>query len=497
MKDLYTFDLTRAQALETYNEVRDAYASFFDAFGIPYLVAEADSGSMGGNLSHEYHFPTAKGEDSVISCNNCQYVVNEELAQSREICPHLDPTGMIPIREGLWHDGNEREASVKSKSRGIEDPTVAAIPVDVATWTGITRDRLTLVIAHYPRTSAPRELAGLISGSENEINPYAMKAVVDQIDAGVERPVEVWAKAFVPYGSDGNIAGKHSQIVRLFDYRVHRAALEAPTGLGSLHLKIIERINALSPGESPILDVSTDPVTHRPLDLLKIRSDDPCPKCSAGRLKVQKAVELGHTFFLGTRYSRALQVSVAADPKMKIEVDPTGIGATALRLENYYLGESAEEKGQAILQMGCHGIGISRMIAAVAGSLADSKGLNWPRVIAPFEVIVVPSRGLEDAAAEVYDRIVASSPESRSSARPHHTATDEGAIDVIIDDRKRDLAWKLGDADLIGYPVIVVVGRSWRTERKCEVQCRRLKGLRAEVTIDNLIDFVFSLLKQL
>ncbi|KAI9879391.1 MAG: hypothetical protein M1830_008610 [Pleopsidium flavum] len=497
MKDLYTFDLTRAQALQTYDEVRDAYASFFDAFRIPYLVAEADSGNMGGNLSHEYHFPTTKGEDCIISCSSCQYVANEELAQSRQILFPLDETGTIPIRESSWRDGNEREASAESASGGNYDPAVAAMSVDVATWTCITRDRRTLVVVHYPRTSAPREITRSRSRPENEINPYAVKAVVHQIDAGVEKPVEVWAKTFVPYRKDGEIAENHSQIARLFDYRVHKAAIEAPTGLGFLHPTLSERIKALSRGELPMLDISADPVTHKPLDLLKTRSDDPCPKCSIGRLKVQNAVELGHTFFLGTRYSKPLQVSVAVNSKLRSEEDGRGIGPESSQLKDSDLGESAEEKEQAALQMGCHGIGISRMIAAVADSLADSKGLNWPRVIAPFDVVVIPSRGLEDAAAQVYDRMIASSLGNAFSARPHHTAPEEGMIDAIIDDREKDLAWKLGDADLIGYPVIVVVGRTWRTERKCEVQCRRLEGLRTEVTLDKLTDLVLSLLKQL
>jgi len=129
------------------------------------------------------------------------------------------------------------------------------------------------------------------------------------------------------------------------------------------------------------------------------------------------------------------------------------------------------------MQMGCHGIGVSRMIAAVADTLSDSKGLNWPRVMSPFEVIVVPGKNLDEEAARIYDML------------------DVGKMDVVLDDRKESFAWKMGDADLVGYPVIVVLGRRWK-EEVCEVQCRRL-GIKEDVAITNLEAFVQKLLVKL
>ena len=123
------------------------------------------------------------------------------------------------------------------------------------------------------------------------------------------------------------------------------------------------------------------------------------------------------------------------------------------------------------------------MITAVADRLADSKGLNWPRVMAPYEVLVVPAKGLETEAEKVYDLLASSDP-----AAP---------IDAILDDRDKQMGWKLGDADLIGYPVIVVVGKGWKKQQTLEVQCRRLDNLREEVPLDQLSTLVRSLLERL
>jgi len=125
------------------------------------------------------------------------------------------------------------------------------------------------------------------------------------------------------------------------------------------------------------------------------------------------------------------------------------------------------------------------MIGAVADTLADDKGLNWPRVMAPFEVVIVPSKGLDEAALEVYDVLC---------KMPSNSGVSQ--LDLILDDRAESFPWKMRDADLVGYPVIVVVGRRWKAESSCEVQCRRLQ-LRQEVPLVELADFIRSILSQL
>lgn len=145
------------------------------------------------------------------------------------------------------------------------------------------------------------------------------------------------------------------------------------------------------------------------------------------------------------------------------------------------------------MEMGCHGIGVSRLIAAVAEEYRSPAGvgLGWPRCIAPFEVIIVPGdskkgdfSGKEGVDSEkVYDVL--------SGKR------DGGEeIDVLLDDRTKSFAWKIKDADLIGYPVVVILGRKWKSNGEVEVQCNR-KKLRKYVPLEELRELVVSLLSEL
>ncbi|MCJ1444683.1 MAG: hypothetical protein MMC23_005185 [Stictis urceolatum] len=289
MKDLYTFDASRAEALRTYEAVRGAYGAFFRGLGLPVLVARAESGSIGGELSHEFLLTSELGEDTVLECGGgkegggCGWVGNEEVLTA----------------------GSESEAEADS---------------------------------------AP---------------------------------------------------GK----------------LESESG----------------------------------------REKRACPECG-GPLGSRRAIELGHTFHLGTKYSAPLGASVGGTP----------------------------------LQMGCHGIGISRLLAASAAHCSTSVGLGWPRAIAPFEAVVIPGRNEDVEAAEgVADRLRAGVGEKGS------------LMDVVVDDRAdKELGWKMKDADLVGYPVMLVLGRKWRSEGKVEVQCRR-KGVKEDVAAEGVGPAITELLKDL
>ena len=139
------------------------------------------------------------------------------------------------------------------------------------------------------------------------------------------------------------------------------------------------------------------------------------------------------------------------------------------------------------MQMGCYGIGVTRVIGAVADSLADSSGLMWPVSIAPYEVAIVPDADLITDALDVYDLVAGVTREQGGVSVP---------IDVIADDRSESISWKMKDADLTGYPVVIVLGRAWRQGRSCEVQCRRL-SVREVVGLDDLPGFIATLFGKL
>lgn len=412
MKDLYTFDYSVNAALETYEKVREAYSQIFiKEMKLPVLVAQASSGDMGGSLSHEYHIPTALGEDHVMSCHSCGYVANEELAESR--LPAAPSAG----------------STYQPKA-----------------WRGISRDRKTLVQVWFDSNQA----------SEEDVSTHAVKQVFPDLDSGVEDPMPFWRTAIKEYTTT-----KESpvHVVNLYDCRL-------PKGKG---------VTATNDSGDP------DGLSHIPVsnsqeeavNFLRIREGDACPRCDDGALKVQKAIELGHTFHLGTRYSEPLGASVSVPARLLPEEHDRG-------------PRSSEEAALVPIQMGCHGIGVSRIIGAVADHLADERGLNWPRAIAPYHVVVVFNARDATAAGDaggVYDSLV--------------TGGQTREVDAIIDDRPdASMGWKLKDADLVGYPIIVVLGRNWKASKRLEVQCRRL-SFKDLVPMEDLRSRVTALLNQL
>lgn len=590
MKDLYTFDYSSALALDTYHQVRVAYSRIFDELKLPYLVAEADSGDIGGDLSHEYHFPTSKGEDHIISCTSCNYVTNEELAEN----PFL-------------------KANVE-----IEETEDAAANVEL--WHGISKDRNTLINVWY--ASPP----GSTGTTKAEVNARAVKAIFPELDSSIDDPLALWATSSV---SSPDEVVTPQRLINFLDHSLSSLNKDGIRAIGShLQLYPASMNDAFKTLEVKI--IFEDSFNDGPLSLLRIRDGDVCPRCFGGKLQVQKAIELGHTFHLGTRYSKPLaakvkvpveiliaeknrleDISLPADSTLDTEDSTEGVKSLSELIdkndgaeENKTLPElvdtenntekmlakpvalkddteevkipsepaktendieeapvdlkeeteeikvlfkpmfeaddttgakngfeatigagkntkgvedwaepwmNAEENtedamittkatigtiigteptkpetvkprsgkfSEVHMEMGCHGIGVSRIIGAVADTLADSEGLNWPRVMAPYEVVIIAGKGNEDAGVEVYDVLANSE------------------LDIILDDRTAFFPWKMQDADLIGYPIIVVLGRRWKSEQRCEVQCRRL-GTKKDVSIVELTATVTSLLEKL
>lgn len=482
MKDLYTFDSTKENALETYETVRKAYSAFFDEFKVPYLVAEADSGDIGGSLSHEYHLPLQKGEDNVISCTLCSYAVNEEMA----IGAHVSTARKTSSSSTDPSKSISSDNSNQNQNLSINTYFLDQIPYK--RWTGISKDRNTVFVAIYPAEIEDLTLPNR-PWRKTELNPFVLKKLSKDLDLSVEYHA-------------GGIKG--NQVYReFFDHRLPQSFINA------YYVEQGRQEPRSGPGRTN--DGGTtelEQVRRRDynFDLIKMSSGDACPKCGQKTLQVQRAVELGHTFYLGARYSGPLKATFAIDKALTTDRKPSREVSSSEDENDGF----TPPQGQAFMQMGCHGIGVSRIIAAVADSLVDAQGLNWPRVIAPFETIIIPGKGLEAAAVQVYDLLRsvsldhdndrnAEKDDDFAVARAAGSAADAtGGIDVILDDRDKHLGWKLKDADLIGYPVIVVVGHTWRSEAPglVEVQCRRL-GVRQDVQVRDLKRVVAALLDRL
>ncbi|KAI2790072.1 hypothetical protein POX_d05576 [Penicillium oxalicum] len=439
MKDMYTFDYNVEEALKTYHAVKHAYTKLFDELKIPYLVAAADSGNMGGTLSHEFHFVSAKGEDRIISCSECDHVYNEELADgkshssSEDVQEHMAP-------------GFQTEDTVPVESRSR---------VSTGMWMAISQDGNTLLRGWYPKYSMDEASSEPV---ERHVNSHAVKAIATaaniQLDLSVENPLQKWLSRVKLRSSSSK-----PHILDLYDSQVR--VFQRPP------LSDILQESGCTAADIEYNMLDTFPGTTKKLSLIRVHDGDKCAQCADGVLTSNPAVELGHTFHLGTRYSEVLNASVSVN--------------SAVLDGSVDKGATSTKELIVPMQMGCHGIGVSRMVSAIVNRLADDKGLNWPRAVAPFEVVVVPGKGLDSVAEEVYDRLAVG---------------NTSHIDTLLDDRDKGMGWKLGDADLIGYPVIVVIGNGWKKRQTLEVQCRRL-GVKEEVPLEELPSFVRELLSQL
>lgn len=429
MKDLYTFDKTTKEAHVTYTDVRQAYRNFFDELRVPYIEAQADSGSMGGKLSHEYHFRSSVGEDDVMKCTDCSYARNEEFV------PDLQVTSLKALV------GGQQQSTEDDSAEGAYNPVSQVF---------VSKDQNSLIRAFATRPD---------TGFMHQINPFVVKAALAQatthveVDTGVEDPISAFMSNERPEKSTNttlsDLVTRPPGVYYLFDDAAR------PEDIAAARSKYTPTDGEHMP--TTILQLSKNSATS----LLRTQNGDPCPDCATagrhGQLTVIKAIEVGHTFHLGDRYTSSLNFQV---PRA-----------------------NAKEQKREFVSMGCHGIGVSRLIAAVASCLADEQGLNWPRAIAPFEVVILANNQASDNIAEITNEIY-----------DGFQTKQTRAVDVLIDDRADvQMGWKLKDADLIGYPVVLVLGQSWTKDAMIEVQCRQL-GRKLTVPLDSVHSAVAELL---
>jgi prolyl-tRNA synthetase len=371
MKDLYSFDLTESAAMETYQQVREAYSRLFQEMKLPMLEAKASSGDMGGDLSHEYHLSSEAGDDTVIHCSACKHTFNEEVPYT-------------------LHENNRHRSPRAS---------------DQQVWHGISRDRKTLVNVWYPRTAVNRRTGELYGLTADDINLQAVKIVFPDLDASVEDALPLWEQTLSEAAG-----GEEPRLVQILD--------------GSLNPDFKDRLDhdpeklgTFPPWFSnPCSKVKTSVLSMVPGEewsLVRPRNGDICPACGEVAVEVHKAIELGHTFYLGKRYTEPFEATVNR---------PSGLEARDVGAK----APSDAETTRTTLHMGCYGIGVSRIIGAVADHFADKEGLQWPRAIAPYEVVVVSREQSRADADDVYDMLANATTVPVSVAAAGGTGTGTG-----------------------------------------------------------------------
>lgn len=374
MKDSYSFDADEAGLDASFEAHRGAYERIFARLGIPAIAVEASSGNMGGSDSIEFMCPSEAGEDLVARCPNCDYAANLEKATS----------ALPPIADGPGRPAPQR----------LPTPGVATID-DLVNKHGIAADRqiktLVQVIDGQPTLV-------LLRGD----HPLADQKLIDATGAAVIRPAqadEIVAALGASAGSLGAVGVTRLPVIA--DLALQgRTDMTTGANTDEVHLTGV--------------DVGRDITVGQWADLREVRAGQPCPSCGTP-LELVQAIEVGHIFKLGRKYTTALGVTV---------LGPDGTAIVPI--------------------MGCYGVGVERAMAAIAEVHHDDAGLTWPVAVAPAEVTVVLLSTKDEAA--------------RAVAEDVYRELLAGGADTLIDDRDERPGVKFRDAELTGIPCRVSVG---------------------------------------
>jgi prolyl-tRNA synthetase len=398
MKDSYSFDVDEEGLERSYQLHADAYRKIFSRCGLKFYMVESDPGMMGGAVAHEFMVPSPAGEDEVALCDKCGYATNIELACS------------LP-----------KEAEAKN-------------------WV--------FEEVYTPEKRTVQEVSGFL-----QLDPqYFIKSILLISDNGpvlalVRGDQELHEKKL------NKVIGKHRQAHKdeVKEILGVEAGFIGPMGH---RLKIIADVCLK---EGVYVSGANKPHYHakgiRPgkdftaewYDIHVAKEGDSCPKCGAP-LRVERAIEVGNIFKLGTKYS--------------------------LPLKAFYLDKNGQEKP---IIMGSYGIGPARIAAAAIEQNHDKDGIIWPKSIAPFDIEILPLNMKDSKTVEIAEKL-------------HNDLTKKG-IEVLIDDRDERAGVKFKDADLIGIPTHIVIGEKNLKEEQVEIKDRRTKEA-VKVAIQEVIERV-------
>ncbi|MBK6913972.1 MAG: proline--tRNA ligase [Ignavibacteriales bacterium] len=414
MKDAYSFD-TSWEGLDKSYELHDsAYRKIFDLCGLKYFVVGASSGAMGGTGSEEFMVKSVAGEDTVAYCEACGYAANVEVAESRisAIERDADSKTIYEISTPNVHSIDELCEFLK-----IEETQCAKSRIY------IHNDKPVLILMLGNDEVNETKLEKALGGNVRPAHPEELKDI-SGADAGSIGPVGFSHR-------DGKPSGRIIADNRLKDANnMFSGANKNDYHIGGIDFK---------------RDVST--VEYA--DFRTVKSGEGCPRCEK-HLEVFPAIELGHIFKLGTKYSEAM-------------------GAN-------FLDENGKEHP---IIMGSYGIGVERVMACYIEQNHDANGIVWNKLLAPFQVHLL---GLN-----------LKKPEIVNTCENIYKDLREQGIEVLFDDRDVTAGFKFNDADLLGMPIQVVVGEKKLKENKCEVKIRKT-GERFDVELSKLINKVKELL---
>jgi len=429
MKDSYSFDIDDEGLQVSYDKHRVAYQRTFERLGMPYVIVSAMSGAMGGSASEEFLAPLAVGEDTYVRCSSCDYAANTEAVEVR-------PPEAIPF-EGL------PAAHVHDTP---DTPTIQTL-VDLfnerddlkradRAWTAADTLKNLVVKLKYPDGSIVPLAIGVPGDRDVDMKRLEAHVAPAEIEPFSEADFAANPALVKGYIGPGALGEEHASGIRyVVDPRIV-AGTAWITGADQ-HGKHVADLVA---GR----DFTADGV----IEAAEVHGGDPCPNCGSP-LEIARGIEIGHIFQLGRKYAEALGLTV---------LDQHGKTRT--------------------VTMGSYGIGVSRAVAAIAEMNCDDKGLIWPRAVSPADVHIVATGKATDPQLPAAEALAAE--------------CEAAGLRVMLDDRIGvSPGVKFNDAELIGVPTIVVVGRGL-VEGLVELKDRR-SGERRDVALADLVGLLKTL----
>jgi len=413
MKDAYSFDIDADSMEKNYKAMYDAYCRIFERCSLPYIAVEADPGLMGGTVSHEFMVPTDAGEDLIALCSSCGYAASAEVAA---------------VKAGGKTPGGADKAE---NAEEVSTPEASTVE-QVSKFLKVKPDTIVKTLIYI----ADEEAVAVLIRGDHEANETKIKNYLKARTFGLADEKKI--KEIT--GGDMGFSGPVGLPVRILaDHALEGMAnFVAGANKKDRHLRNV--------------NIKKDFEVDEWLDARTITEQDPCPKCGK-KIELKHAVEIGHTFKLGTKYSESLNAR--------------------------FLDAKGKEHPMI---MGCYGIGVNRILAALIEHSHDKDGIIWPVSLSPCEAVVIPIKKEDKELSDEAERI--------------YVELKEAGVDALIDDREKTTGVKFKDSDLVGFSVQVIVGKKGLDQGKVEIK-RRDSGKKDFVERNDIAGEVRKILEEL
>jgi prolyl-tRNA synthetase len=421
MKDAYSFDRDVAGASRSYDQMYAAYVSIFKRMGLTFRAVAADTGAIGGDRSHEFQVIADTGEDAIVYSPESDYAANVELAEALPLIASRAPASRPMVKTATPGAstceqvaallGVPLQTTVKSLVLATDEKNAAGDVARTTVWLLLVRGDHSLNEVKAGKVPGLKDGYRFATAGEIEDHFGCKPGFLGPI--GTKKPVRVVA--------DRTVAAMSDFICGSNEAEFHTVGINWGRDL---------------------------PEPDLVADIRNVVEGDPSPD-GKGRLAIQRGIEVGHVFFLGTKYSAAMSAT--------------------------YLDETGKPQ---LMQMGCYGIGVTRIVGAAIEQNHDERGIVWPDALAPFTVVLCPIG---------YDR----SAEVKAAADTLHDTLQARGIDVLLDDRGERPGAMFADWELIGVPHRVVLSDRGLKEGKVEYQGRR-DAQATPIDASGIADFIGS-----